>query len=81
MARADGKIVGLAHAMDNGFTAYLCYLLVDPAFQGHGLGEALLAKFDKMFVDYRRLMMTDNSAVGFYRKNGYGQDGCFCCSA
>ena len=74
LAYTNDKLVGLAHAMDNGFTAYLCYLVVIPEYQRQGIGKALLTAFDNKFFEYHRHMLADNDAVGFYRANGYGHD-------
>lgn len=75
LARDDNTLIGLAHAMDNGFIAYLCYLVVDSEHQNQGVGKALLDAFDEKFFKCHRHMMAGNEAVEFYRKNGYGHDG------
>ena len=41
----DNKLIGLVRALDDGETvAFLHYLLVDPAYQGHHIGDELMKK-------------------------------------
>ncbi len=75
----DGdKLVGLISAMDDGgMTAYIHYMLVDPAYQGQGIGAALLEKAKEHYKDYLRvLLVAYDEEKGFYEHCGFtvGQD-------
>lgn len=44
-ARVDGQVVGVARSItDHAFCLYLSDLAVDPAWQGHGIGRALIER-------------------------------------
>ena len=53
----DGeKLVGMVCAMDDGvMNAYVHYLLVDPAYQGQGIGRTLMEMVKEKYKDYLRL--------------------------
>jgi len=70
----DGdKLVGLISAMDDGgMTAYIHYMLVDPAYQGQGIGAALLEKAKEHYKDYLRvLLVAYDDEMGFYEHCGF----------
>ncbi|MEL7603063.1 MAG: GNAT family N-acetyltransferase [Bacillota bacterium] len=70
----DGdKLVGLISAMDDGnMTAYIHYMLVDPAYQGQGIGAALLEKTKQYYKDYLRvLLVAYDDEMGFYERCGF----------
>ena len=65
----DGdKLIGLICAMDDGImTAYIHYLLVNPAYQGMGIGKQLVEKMKETYQDYLRIVIVAyNDEVGFY---------------
>ena len=44
------RLVGLINAMDDGeLTAYVHYLLIDPDYQGKGIGTQLLAQIKEKY--------------------------------
>ena len=73
----DGdKLVGLIAAMDDGvMTAYIHYLLVDPEYQGLGVGKRLVHKLKEHYKDYLRITLNaTNEAVKFYTSLGFKVD-------
>ena len=70
----DGdKLVGLIATMDDGgMTAYIHYMLVDPAVQGQGIGGALLQMAKEHYKDYLRvLLVAYDDEMGFYEHCGF----------
>lgn len=71
----DGeKLVGLVNAIDDGeLTAYVHYLLVDPAWQGQGIGGTLLRLVKEKYRDYLYIVLIAEcpELVGFYEANGF----------
>lgn len=75
-AREDGKLAGLAAAMDDGtMTAYVHYLLVHPRYQGRGIGSRLLDLCKKHYAGYLCVVLTSyREGVPFYERNGFIPD-------
>lgn len=70
----DGdKLIGLICAMDDGImTAYIHYLLVNPVYQGKGIGKQLVEKMKEIYKDYLRIVIVAyNDEVGFYETCGF----------
>lgn len=71
----DGKrLVGLANAVDDGaLTAYVHYLLVDPEYQGNGIGTALLDMMREKYTGFHHffLVAEHKDLVGYYEKLGF----------
>jgi GNAT superfamily N-acetyltransferase len=70
----DGdKLVGLISAMDDGvMTAYIHYMLVDPKYQGQGIGAELLRMAKAHYADYLRvLLVAYDKEIGFYGCCGF----------
>ena len=70
----DGdKLVGLISAMDDGvMTAYLHYLLVNPAYQHKGIGKQLTAMVREKYKDYLRIVVVAyNAELKFYESCGF----------
>lgn len=67
------KLVGLICAMDDGImTAYIHYLLVDPAYQNSGIGKQLVAKIKEKYKDYLRIVIVAyDDKIGFYENCGF----------
>lgn len=74
----DGdRLVGLANALDDGeLTAYVHYLLVDPAYQGQGIGTALLELMKKKYADYFHffLLAELEELVSYYERTGFERE-------
>lgn len=75
-ARAGERLVGLLAALDDGgLNAYIHYLLVEPAFQKHGIGKELLLQAKEHYKNYYKLfLIADSSAKGFYDGLGFMAD-------
>ena len=73
----DGeKLIGLLSAMDDGImTAYIHYLLVDPEYQGRGIGKALVEAAKDKYRDYLRIVLVSyNKEIGFYESCGFKRE-------
>jgi len=72
----NGKLIGLINALDDGaMTAYVHYLLVNPEYQGNGVGRQLLQMIKEKYKDYLRIVLiSDASQVGFYQKQAFCAD-------
>lgn len=78
---AGGELVGLARAVsDDATICYLQDILVDPAFQGSGVGRALLEAVQTRFGHVRQtVLLTDNEPGqrAFYQALGFTEGGDF----
>lgn len=74
----DGdKLVGLICAMDDGvMTAYIHYLLVNPAYHHQGIGKKLVNMIKAKYKDYLRIIIIAyNKEVVFYESCGFEKSG------
>ncbi|MCL2446515.1 MAG: GNAT family N-acetyltransferase [Oscillospiraceae bacterium] len=70
----DGdRLVGMICTMDDGvMTAYVHYLLVDPAYQKQGIGRQLIEQMREHYANYTRIVLgAYNTQVGFYETCGF----------
>ena len=70
----DGDtLIGMVCVMDDGImTAYIQYILVDPAYQRLGIGRELLARVKDRYSDFLRIILIAyNDKVPFYRSCGF----------
>jgi len=70
----DGdKLVGLINALDDGImTAYVHYLLINPAYQGNGIGKELVRLLVEKYKDYLRIVLIAyDKEVDFYKNCGF----------
>lgn len=68
------RLVGLARALDDTeLTAYIKYVLVDPAYQGFGIAGTLMEMLKEKYRDYLYIdgMPEDAENVPFYEKHGF----------
>lgn len=70
----DGEdLVGMICAMDDGvMTAYIHFLLVDPRYQGMGIGSELVSRIKELYKDYLSIVIiVYKDKTGFYEKCGF----------
>ena len=69
----NNALVGLICAMDDGImNAYVHYLLVDPAFQGRGIGRRLVDMVKDQYRDYMRIVVVAyDKERHFYENCGF----------
>ena len=67
------KLIGLINALDDGImTAYVHYLLVNPLYQGKGIGKHLVRLLSGKYKDYLRIVLIAyDKEVGFYKNCGF----------
>ncbi len=74
----DGdKLVGLISTMDDGvMTAYIHYVLVNPAYQGLGIGRELMRLTTELYKDYLRILLVSyQHSMDFYKSFGFKEGG------
>lgn len=76
-ARLNGKLVGLANALSDGYlVVYYSHLLVHPDFQRQGIGRAIMVEMQKIYGDFHQQMLTaDGQAIDFYKALGFKRAG------
>lgn len=70
----DGdKLIGLISSMDDGImTAYIHYLLVNPHYQGYGIGKHLVEMSAEYYKDYLRIVLIAvDKEIDFYKRRGF----------
>ncbi|MDR2585000.1 MAG: GNAT family N-acetyltransferase [Prevotellaceae bacterium] len=67
------KLIGLINVLDDGMmTAYVHYLLVNPEYQGKGVGKELIRMVKERYEDYLRIMLNAyNKEIDFYQHCGF----------
>lgn len=67
------RLVGMACTMDDKvMTAYVHYVLVDPAYQGYGIGGKLVELTKERYADYLRILLVAYpDKIPFYEKYGF----------
>jgi len=67
------KLIGLINALDDGvMTAYVHYLLVNPEYQGKGIGKELIRLVLENYKDYLRIVLIAyDKEVKFYQNCGF----------
>jgi GNAT superfamily N-acetyltransferase len=70
-----GKLIGLINALDDGImTAYVHYLLINPAYQGKGIGKELVRRLSEKYKDYLRIVLIAyDKEVEFYQNCGFSK--------
>ncbi|BAZ40878.1 acetyltransferase, GNAT family protein [Calothrix sp. NIES-4101] len=70
----DGKrLVGIGNAISDGhLVVYYPHLLVDPDYQGQGIGTRLVEMLIKRYEGFHmQILVADNEAISFYEKCGF----------
>ncbi|MBO7451294.1 MAG: GNAT family N-acetyltransferase [Clostridiales bacterium] len=68
----EDRLIGLICVMDDGtMNAYIQYVLVNPEYQGHGIGKELISRVKEHYSDYLRIVLVAYSdKVPFYESCG-----------
>ena len=71
----DNELVGLINALDDGsMTAYVHYLLVNPAYHGKGIGKHLVSLIKEKYKDYLRIVLVAyDKEIDFYKSCGFAR--------
>ncbi|MBP6611684.1 MAG: GNAT family N-acetyltransferase [Paludibacter sp.] len=72
-AWSDDQLVGLINVLDdNIMTAYVHYLLINPQFQGNGIGKNLVDYIKNKYKDYLRIVLIAyDDETPFYEHVGF----------
>ena len=72
-AWSDEKLIGLINTLDDGImTAYVHYLLINPEYQGKGVGKELVRLVSEKYKDYLRIVLIAyDKEVDFYKRCGF----------
>lgn len=67
------KLIGMICAMDDSvMNAYIHYLLVNPDYQGKGIGRKLVDMAKEKYKDFLRIVLIAyNEEIGFYESCGF----------
>ena len=74
----DGvRLVGLGNAISDGhLVVYYPHLLVDPEYQGKGIGSELMRRLKAIYEGFHQhVLIADGRAIDFYRKCGFTRAG------
>jgi GNAT superfamily N-acetyltransferase len=74
----DGKrLVGIGNAISDGhLVVYYPHLLVDPDYQGQGIGTELVKMLTEKYAGFHmQMLVADNEAISFYEKCGFVKAG------
>lgn len=76
-ARKGGKLIGIGNAISDGcLVVYYPHLLVDPNFQGLGVGRKMMDLMQSKYKNFHQQMLTaDGESVEFYRVLGFERAG------
>lgn len=69
----EDRLVGLINVLDdNIMTAYIHYLLINPEFQGKGIGKSLVNYVKNKYRDYLRIVLIAyEKETPFYKNLGF----------
>ena len=69
----EDKLIGLINALDDDvMTAYVHYLLINPAYQGKGIGKELVRLITERYENYLRIVIVAyDKEIGFYKNCGF----------
>lgn len=73
-AWCGSKLTGLVEVLDDkGVTAYVHYLLVNPLYQGKGIGAHLMEAVKEQYKDYLYIVLSceNKEVIPFYQKLGF----------
>jgi len=69
-AWVDDKMVGIANAISDGYlVVYYPHMLVNPDYQGQGIGSKMMEAMQGKYSKYHQQMLTaDVESINFYKK-------------
>ncbi|MBC7912621.1 MAG: GNAT family N-acetyltransferase [Pyrinomonadaceae bacterium] len=69
----NDKLVGLGNSLSDGYlVVYYPHLLVQPEYQGQGVGKLILEKFQEKYAHFhQQILVADGKAIEFYEKCGF----------
>ena len=71
----DGnRLVGLVRVIDDSeLVAYMHYVLVDPAYQGHGIASTMIGMVKEKYQHYLyiEIMPEERKNAAFYQRHGF----------
>lgn len=69
----DEHLVGLGNALSDGFlVVYYPHLIIHPDYQGKGIGQLILSRFQEKYGDFhQQILVADGKAISFYEKCGF----------
>jgi GNAT superfamily N-acetyltransferase len=73
----NGVLIGVGNAISDGYlVVYYPHMLVDPAWQGKGVGKAMMDAMQSRYAGFHQQMLTaDGDAIGFYKALGFERAG------
>ena len=76
-ARSNGKLVGIANAISDGYmVVYYPHMLVDPTYHHKGIGRQMMKALQSVYHSFHQQMLTaDGEAIGFYEALGFKRAG------
>ncbi len=76
-ARKDGKLIGIGNAISDGhLVVYYPHMLVEPNYQGLGIGRMMMELMQSKYRGFHQQMLTaDGKAVEFYKALGFERAG------
>ena len=76
-ARISGRLVGIGNAISDGhLVVYYPHMLVDPQYQGQGVGRKMMEAMQSRYANFHQQMLTaDIDAVDFYKAMGFERAG------
>jgi ribosomal protein S18 acetylase RimI-like enzyme len=68
-----GALIGAGRALADGVDcSYLCDIAIHPAFQGQGLGKAIITKLTELSAGHRKIILYANPGTeDVYKKLGF----------
>lgn len=71
------KLVGLGNALSDGYlVVYYSHLLILPEYQGKGIGQGIMKKFQEKYKGFhQQMVVADEKAIDFYKTCGFEKAG------